>query len=456
MNNLKISCAHALVGQEWRDDVVLGVDEAGMIRDVRQHQEETPGEWLSGFVVPGMPNVHSHGFQQLIAGLAAPGSGQGQDSFWSWRQAMYALATSMGPAEYQVCLSWVYLYMLKSGFTSCAEFHYLHHQADGTPFAQKEEMSLRIIAAAEKAGMPLTLLPVLYQHAGFGEQAPEQQQRRFVNSLDGYLDLLDRLQKEIDTRSAVRLGIAPHSLRAVPRNVIRALDEAVTEAMPRHMHIAEQSAEVRESIFYLGARPIEWLADEVDLDEHWTLIHATHAQSHELERLARRGVSLGLCPMTEADLGDGLFPVDDWLEMDGKIAVGSDSNVRISPAGELRQLEWGERLRTGRRNVLARRGHSVAETLYARCCSAGATAINQPCGLLSKGLRADLVELDEQHPLLRGCRPEQVLERWVFSGGEDMIKSVWVAGKPVVVNGKHPAEDDIQSKYLRLRGRIGL
>lgn len=451
MTSVRISCAHALVDHEWHDDVVLGLDEVGMILDVRQHQGESPGKWLSGFVVPGMSNVHSHGFQQLIAGLSAPGSGRGQDSFWSWRQAMYALATSMRPAEYQVCLSWVYLQMLKSGFTSCAEFHYLHHQADGTPFAQKEEMSLRIIAAAETAGMPLTLLPVLYQRAGFGERAPEQQQRRFVNSLDDYLDLLDRLQAEIDTRSAVRLGIAPHSLRAVPRSVISALDEAVTKAMPRHMHIAEQSAEVRESIYHLGARPIEWLADEVNLNEQWTLIHATHAQSHELERLARQDVSVGLCPMTEADLGDGMFPVDAWLEMDGKFAVGSDSNVRISPAGELRQLEWGERLRTGRRNVLARRGRSVGETLYARCCSAGAAAINQPCGLLSSGLRADLVELDETHPLLRGCTPEQVLERWIFSGGQDMIKSVWVAGKPVIVNGRHSAEDDIESKYLCLR-----
>lgn len=446
MAEREIHCARARLANGWQEQVNLHLDPAGTIIDMTQGPPGSGAERLDGPVVPGMPNLHSHGFQYLIAGLTAARTG-GRDDFWSWRQAMYGLATRMEPQQYEDCLAWVYLQMLRSGFTQCAEFHYLHHQPDGKPYADPAEMSARVLAAADRAGMPVTLLPVLYMQRGFGDERLEPHQRRFGHDLESYLDLINRCSERLSQAPNCRVGAAPHSLRAVPADILGALSAQLPREMRKHIHVAEQAAEVRDSLECLGARPVEWLLDHVGLDTSWCLVHATHMTTQERRRAAASEAIAGLCPITEADLGDGFFEAEDWLSEGGRFGIGSDSNVRISLTGELRQLEYSERLRKGRRNVLANEGLSCGAFLYLHAAESGAIANGQPAGKLATGLRADLVELDPAHPLLLGRSGDMALDSWVFSGGHDMVRSVWVAGRRCVEHNHHVREEEIERAF---------
>jgi formimidoylglutamate deiminase len=443
-----IWCRRALLASGWRENVLLRIDDQGTIRSITEGPAGDGGMHLAGPVVPGMPNLHSHGFQRLMAGLTGARD-QGTDSFWGWREAMYAIANRLTPRQLGDCTAWLYSEMLCAGYTACAEFHYLHHQPGGQAYGQRAEMSLRVLAAADEVGIGLTLLPVLYQTAGFGKQQAEAQQARFLNSLDEYFDLLDDCRQAVVQNPLHWLGVAPHSLRAVPAESLARLISGLPDAaMPVHIHIAEQPAEVEDSLQALGARPVQWLLDHAPVDGRWCLVHATHMDAEERRRAAASGAVAGLCPTTEADLGDGYFETGAWLQAGGRFGVGSDSNLRVSVSEELRLLEFSARLRSGQRNVLRSGDRQCGRFLYEHTALAGARALGQPVGQLAPGLRADLVELDAAHPMLAGRLDDDVLESLVFAGGRDMVRTVLVAGRVVVEEGRHLQSDRLRGRFL--------
>ena len=449
MNKKTIFCKTLLHGKQWRNDVILSLDPDGIITGIEQGSKQDSNEIISGIVVPGMPNVHSHAFQRAIAGRTGPG-GEHQDSFWSWREAMYRCANHISPDQFAAIAAGVFIEMLRAGYTSCAEFHYVHHQADGSTFANLAEMSEKIMSAASDSGMALTLLPVLYCSAGFGELGVATQQRRFTNTVDQYLKLLEICQRSVSHNPLFTLGIAPHSLRAVPGEILgEVLRTWPDQNCPIHIHIAEQPAEIESCLKHLGARPVEWLLENFPVDKRWCLVHATHLSDREVELAAASGATAGLCPTTEADLGDGVFRAIEWLTASGRVAVGSDSNVRISVAEELRLLEYNERLASGQRNVLTDPDATCGRYLYQHAAIGGGIAIGQPVGALEIGYRADLLVLNDSHALLTGRHPDVAMDSWIFAGDQTMIKSVWVAGRCVIEHGSHSGEESIRAASAR-------
>lgn len=449
MRAKRLFCKTLMQAEGWREDVIVEVSAAGMILSIESGSAKSADSILNGIVLPGMPNTHSHTFQRLIAGLTGA-SGHQQDSFWSWREAMYQCAGKITPEQFGATAAWVFTEMLKAGYTSCAEFHYLHHQHNGKAYDNLAEMSARVIDAATNSGISLTLLPVLYQTAGFGNGRLDPVQKRFLNSADRYLQLLDDCQHLISQNPNFRLGLAPHSLRAVPAEPLEEVIEAWPDKhCPLHIHIAEQPAEIKACLEYLGARPLQWLMEQFPLNERWCLIHATHLNDEELTRAAASGAVAGLCPTTEADLGDGMFRTTGWLHAGGHFSIGSDSNVRISVTEELRQLEYNERLVTGRRNVLSQPDSTGGRYMYQHAAQAGAVAIGQPVGRLQPGCRADFVELEPDHLLTGGRSPDAALDSWIFAGDGSLIKSVWVAGHCSVFEGRHTLDEQLHSGLLQ-------
>ncbi len=451
---MKIYCKTLLQGKRWRNDVVLKLAADGMISSIERGQAQTADKSIHGIVIPGMPNAHSHSFQRLIAGRTGP-QGNQSDSFWSWRNAMYRYANRISPDQFADVAKWVFTEMLKAGYTSCAEFHYLHHQPGGKPYENPAELSNRLIEAATVTGLALTLLPVLYCSAGFGKDRVNDEQRRFANSPEAYLQLMTICQKSISKNPLLRLGMAPHSLRAVPaRDLHEVLQSWPDNQCPIHIHIAEQPAEVEECIEHLGARPVEWLFDQFSIDDRWNLVHATHLTDTELVTAAASQATAVLCPSTEADLGDGVFRTTDWLQAGGRFSVGSDSNVRISVTEELRLLEYNERLGRGQRNVLTGSYSSCGMFLYQHAALSGASSLGQPVGKLEPGFRADMLELNAGHELLAGKQADAILDSWVFAGDKSMLDSVWVAGRRIIHKGFHPQEDSFRSGFLKATTEI--
>ena len=441
------------VGHLWRSDgwqqaATFGVDGGRVVRAAA-----AAGEVLGDWVLPGMPNLHSHAFQRAMAGLAER-RGRADDSFWSWRETMYTCAAAIGPDALQAIAAQLYVEMLKAGYTQVCEFHYLHHQPDGTPYAQPEIMSLALIEAAREAGIALTLLPVLYISGGFDGRALTARQRRFGHTVDSYLRLLETLRRH--QSDDLRVGIALHSLRAVPEHAMRevlASDDA-KEALI-HIHIAEQIGEVQDCLALRGARPVEWLFDHADVDARWCLVHATHLTAAETTQLARSGAVAGLCPTTEANLGDGLFPLAAYQDAGGTLGIGSDSHISISPVEELRWLEYGQRLVTRHRNVAARQpGDSVAETLWRAALRGGAQASGLPTGELRDGARADLIVLDETSPLLAGRDARALLDSFIFAGNTPLVRDVMVGGCWQVRGFRHRDEERIAARYRRTVARL--
>jgi formimidoylglutamate deiminase len=447
---MKIHCNILLQGDRWRRDAVLSVTQDGLISGIEQDTPDSADIALGGIVVPGMPNVHSHSFQRLIAGLTGP-RGRQRDSFWSWREAMYRTANRISPEQFGAVAQWVFLEMLKEGFTSCVEFHYLHHQPGGAAYANPAEMSMRVVEAASASGIGLTLLPVLYCSSGFGHDRVDEEQSRFANTAEQYLRLLETCDNAIGNRPLVALGLAPHSLRAVPAAILHeVLQSWPDRRCPVHIHIAEQPAEVEACMEHLGARPVEYLLGQFGVDRRWCLVHATHMTTDEARTAAGSGATACLCPTTEADLGDGVFRTAGWLQAGGRFAIGSDSNVRISVAEELRLLEYNERLASGQRNVLASDGSSCGRFLYQHAASSGGVAAGQAVGQLGQGFRADLVELDAAHELVAGRSPDEALDSWIFAGDRSMLNSVWVAGRRVVTGGRHAGESESRSAFAQV------
>jgi len=404
------------------------------------------GERIGRFVLPGMPNLHSHAFQRAMAGLAER-RGPGEDSFWTWRETMYAFAEAIDPDDLKAIATQLYIEMVKAGYTQVCEFHYLHHGPRGVHYADPAAMSLALIEAAKEAGIGLTLLPVLYMTGGFDGRPLTERQQRFRHDVGQYVTLLERLAPM--QNDMLRLGIALHSLRAVPEEAMRALlASGVCRELPIHIHIAEQIGEVQDCLAVRGARPVEWLLDHADVDSRWTLIHATHLTPHETDRLAKSGAVAGLCPTTEANLGDGLFPLAAFIDAGGTLGIGSDSHISVSPVEELRWLEYGQRLITRHRNVAARRPEeSVGTTLWQRALQGGALAAATDVARLGEGARADLLVLDDRSPLLAARDEADVIDSFLFAGNTPLVRDVMVGGQWRVRDFAHIAERSAADAY---------
>jgi formimidoylglutamate deiminase len=442
---------YAFLPQGWSTGVRIDL-EGGRIAAAAARAKGDGAQYCRGIAVPGLPNLHSHTFQRGMAGLAEH-RGDHEDNFWTWRQVMYHFLGVLTPDDIETIAAFAFIEMLESGFTSVAEFHYLHNAPDGRSYDNPAELSERIIAAASATGIGLTLLPVLYSASGFGGAPTTEGQRRFSNSLDRFLDLAQRAEAAAD-KHGFQFGIAPHSLRAVPPEVLKAL-LAARRSGPVHIHVAEQMREVEDCIAWSGRRPVEWLFDHAAVDSRWCLIHATHASATEIRLMAKSGAVAGLCPITEANLGDGIFSAKAYLEGGGLFGVGSDSQIEINAPGELRQLEYSQRLSHQARNVLCTRpGSSTGRELYERALTGGARALARAAGALAPEKLADIVVLDSEHPNLASGSADRWLDAYLFTSPANIVRDVFVAGQHVVSNGRHRDRERIEKAYKTVLARV--
>ncbi len=444
-----IHAAAALTPEGWQADARLTVDGA-TIAAVEIDAAPRPGDERCAILVPALCDLHSHAFQRGMAGLAERRGAQA-DSFWTWRETMYRFALAMSPDDVEAVAAQLYVEMLEAGFAAVGEFHYLHNAPDGAPYAAPAEMAARVVAAARATGIGLTLLPVFYAHATFGGAPPKPEQRRFITDLDGFARLLDDCRALMAEVGAV--GVAPHSLRAATPAEIAAVVALAADG-PIHIHAAEQVKEVEDCLAWSGARPVEWLLDHANVDARWCLVHAIHMTDEETRRLARCGAVAGLCPTTEASLGDGIFNAPLYLAEHGAFGVGSDSNVEVGVAAELKQLEYAQRLRDRARNVCALSAGSTGRALYERALAGGAQALNRTSGALRPGVAADLVSLRAGHPTLAGRSGDEILDAWIFAVGNPLVDCLWSGGRKVVVDGRHVAREPIAARYAATMRRL--
>ena len=456
----------AYLQQGWTRDAVVTVSAQGFITAI-DHAAATsaaaPGaaapEIIDGIVVPGMPNAHSHAFQRALAGVAEHRS-SARDSFWTWREAMYALANRIDPQELTIIATQLFIEMLKAGYTSVAEFHYLHRATDGTAYAGNNDMWQAIDAAAETAGIGLTLLPTLYQSSDFGARPLRPEQARFALDLESFLRGIEGQKALLSQRGSDRrrIGAAFHSLRAVPLGVLKAATQGlqvIDPDMPVHIHIAEQVMEVRSCLEATGRRPIELLLNQNVLTPRWCLVHATHATPAELKAVAQSGATICVSVTTEANLGDGFFDTGRFLAAKGRLCVGSDSQATVSPTEELRWLEYQQRLKKKSRSVLAMQSEPhVGTRLWSEAVRSGAQALGHNAAGIAVGARADWLVLDADHPTLAGASAESALDHLIFAGADAAIRDVMVAGRWVIKDGRHAAEQASRSSYAALLRRF--
>lgn len=447
----------ALLSTGWARDVLLAWDEGGELTRVEQGAARGEAPEAPGPVLPGMPNLHSHAFQRAMAGLAEV-RGHPTDDFWTWREAMYHLVTHLEPEDIGAIAAQLYVEMLKGGYTSVAEFHYLQHDREGKPYADRAELAHRVIAAARAAGIAITVLPVLYVHGGFGHKPLNAAQKRFRGDAESIATLLRELLAHYPHDPLLGFGVAPHSVRAVDAlqltEIVQSM-EGIDATAPIHMHASEQTGEVRECFETQGVTPIDWITDLVAVDRRWCFVHATHATDEERARIRDAGAVAGLCPATEANLGDGIFPFAEHFAAGGRWGVGGDSHVSRSPFEELRALEYSQRLSLRVRNVVAsERAPDVAANLWQGACAGGAQALRQPVGLLAAGRRADLVVLDGDDLDFEALGPGARLAVAMFSGERSRVRDVFVGGQRVVQDGRHPGEERIAADFRRAVRRL--
>ena len=437
--------SQVLLPTGWADNVRISIDAMGTISDI-----ETDVSGASqGCLLPGMANLHSHAHQRAMAGLAER-AGNSDDSFWTWRKIMYQLLQTIEPEHLHAIASQLYVEMLKSGYTRVAEFQYLHHQPNGQHYANIAEMSLQTLQAARDTGLGITNLPVHYQFGGFGELPLSPQQQRFANDPELFLNIVDELKKASANNDNVVTGIAAHSLRAVGKQGLCTVLESLQKesALPIHIHIAEQIKEVDDCFSWSELRPVEYLLSNFDVDKNWCLIHATHMTEGETHAVAKSGAVVGICPATEGNLGDGFFNAVEYLKHNGAFGIGSDSHISVSPTEELRWFEYGQRLVHRSRNVLAG-GYeqSTGRTLFDKAAAGGAQACGHNSGAVAVGKRADFVVLDTNHPLLCERSGDEILDSWIFSGNNNVVRDVYVGGQHVIQNGHHAQEGVIADRF---------
>ncbi len=442
----------ALLPGGWADNVRLEIAD-GRVAALTRDAPRRAGDERVAIALPGMPNVHSHGFQRGMAGLTEY-RGPDADNFWSWRSLMYRFVERMSPADLEAVTAWAFAEMLESGFTRVGEFHYVHHDPSGKPYANPAELTERVVAAARETGIALTLLPVFYAHGGFGAAPPTAGQKRFLFDVPGFARLFEASRGLVAELPHAMVGVAPHSLRAVTPGE---LGEVVSFAGPGpvHIHAAEQLGEVEQCVAWSGARPVEWLLDHAPVDSRWCLVHATHMTETETARLAASGAAAGLCPITEANLGDGISDANRFIAAGGAFGIGTDSNVRIGVADELRQLEYSQRLRDRARNVIVGELPSTGRALYEGALRGGSRALGAlmvgPVGI-EIGAPADIVSLDSDSPALMERRGDALLDSFVFAGGG--IDSVWRGGVKVVAGGRHIARARLEARYRAALARL--
>ncbi len=430
----------------WAQDVRIEIDGAGLITAVSITSSADSAERAAGPVLPAMPNLHSHAFQRAMAGLAEV-SGAGSDSFWTWREEMYRTVGQITPEDAEAIATKLYVDMLKAGFGSIAEFHYLHHDKTGATYPDRAEMAKRILAAAKTSGLGMTLLPVFYAHANFGGVAPHEGQRRFIHDIDGFERLMAELAPAC-VQDGATLGYAFHSLRAATPDEMNILMASLPKTGPLHIHIAEQQKEVDDSIAWSGKRPMQWLFDHMPVDERWCLIHATHADPSELQRMAASRAVAGLCPATEANLGDGIFDAVSYRAQHGRFGIGTDSHVSPSVVDELRTLEYSQRLRDERRNRLANGPHrSVGRDIYDAALAGGAQALGQPIGAIAPGKLASLVVLDGDDAFIENATGDAIIDRWLFALGDRTVRDVMIAGEWRIREGRHADDARIDAAF---------
>ncbi len=460
MDARRLHAAAALLPTGWAHDVLIEWNALGTIVAVTADAPMSPDVAEAiGPVLPGLPNLHSHAFQRAFAGLAEF-RGSADDSFWSWRDLMYRVAGRITPDQLDAVATWLYIEMLESGYTSVCEFHYLHNDVTGQPYVDDATLALCLVHAAHRVGFGITLLPALYQQGGFGGAPPTDGQRRFIRTTASFLRLADELRKACAGPNA-RLGLALHSLRAVtPEAMGETLRgfAGIEPDAPIHIHVAEQRREVEECLAWSGQRPVAWLLDHAPVNQRWCLVHATHMTPEEARRAAATGAVAGLCPTTEANLGDGLFDWSAWTAAgaEGRWGTGSDSHITVDAGEELRMLEYSQRLRTGRRNVgaSATQPH-VATALTLAAVAGGAAASGRAIGGLAVGQRADLVVLDARHPLIAGLAAPEALDAHVFaSRGGSAVDTVLVGGREVVVRGRHALHARAAQDFVRARATL--
>ncbi|RWN46720.1 MAG: formimidoylglutamate deiminase [Mesorhizobium sp.] len=438
-----IFAEQALLPDGWRDNVRLTFAE-GRIATVEPGATALAGDERHAILLPGMPNLHSHAFQRGMAGLAEL-RGPSADSFWSWREVMYRFALSMTPDQVEAVAAQLYVEMLEAGFSRVGEFHYLHHDRDGKSYANLAEMAERIAAAAGETGIGLTLLPVFYAHSSFGGAAPNQGQRRFINDVNRFSRLVEKCRELVRALNQAVVGVAPHSLRAATPQELAEV-AALAPKGPIHIHIAEQVKEVEDCLAWSGARPVEFLLANAKVDKRWCLIHATHMTDAETVATARSGAIAGLCPITEANLGDGTFAAPLFRDHGGRFGVGSDSNVLIGLPDELRQLEYSQRLAHRARNVLAVAGGSTGRALFDAALDGGSVALGAGISQIAAGASADLVSLDPKNPSLAGKSGDAILDAWIFANG-GKVDCVWVHGFKQVSGGRHVKREAIAERF---------
>ncbi len=445
---VKLFARHALLPQGWRRDVLLAWDAHGDLTSVIDNAVPPDGVELAEYVLPGMVNLHSHSFQRALGGrteFAADGPGS-HDSFWTWRDLMYRFARNITPDQIEAIAAQLFSECLRHGYTSVCEFHYVQRQPNGAWYDRPAETAERVIAAAGLAGIGVTMLPVLYSYSGFNDSALKPEQQRFRTDADDVLRVIEALAPLRDGQTEV--GVAPHSLRAASMAQIAQVAAALPAGRPIHLHIAEQQAEVDQCLAATGMRPVRYLYDRVTVDARWCLVHATHLDASEISHIAASGAVAGLCPTTEANLGDGLFPLEAFLAAGGRFGIGSDSHVSQSPVEELRWLEYGQRLRQQRRNIaVSSERRQVGDFLWQGALQGGAQAAGRPVGALTPGRRADVLVLDGAHPKLWGLALHEVLGSLVFSGNDNLVRDVMVGGRWVVRNAQHVAQQAIAARF---------
>lgn len=435
----------ALLGDGWASNVRLETGIGGTIKSLVK--DSPPQGQIVGVLLPSPANIHSHAFQRSMAGLTERRGPDERDTFWTWRQLMFRFLDQLTPEHVEGIAAFVQMEMLEAGYAANVEFHYLHHQPNGAPYDNLSEMAERIAAAASTTGIGLTLLPVHYEFGGCDKRPLDRGQIRFGNSFERFAKLAEGATKAVSgLTDDCRSGVAPHSLRAVAKEDIKSAFELVGEG-PIHMHLSEQQAEVDEVLAHYGARPVTWFLDNCEAGPRWCLIHCTQMDAQETERLAKTGAVAGICPTTEANLGDGIFDAKRWLSAGGVIGVGSDSNIRITLAEELRALEYSQRLRDHSRASLATLTQSTGRRLFDAVTHGGAQASARNSGTIREGVLADLVALDDESTCLVGRSGDTLIDSYIFAGDDQLISDVWSAGRHLVKNGRHIYHQSIEDRY---------